>query len=243
MEQETPYYCYNCERIVFLSSFICNICDGSHVLQYSEYKKTLDFDQRLDSILRELRLYSTERRVMKLSYTGLDAREGTLVLHTPSTRITRIKNFFKLSNMGPTYAYLSSANLDSTARERYQIDHDIHIEQDFYYDDEEIDNLIESIMKEERDRPRRNTYYDHDFDYLNKSDVRRFYAIKNGVCSICYERYLRRDEGIMLKCSHFYHRDCILDWIAKHRSCPVCRQSVDIIRDLVIRPEVIYYFF
>ncbi|KAG2328307.1 hypothetical protein Bca4012_037353 [Brassica carinata] len=48
-------------------------------------------------------------------------------------------------------------------------------------------------------------------------------------CSICFEEYEDEHEIIRLnKCGHIFHRFCIDSWLARHRSCPNCRRSVDL---------------
>ena len=43
-------------------------------------------------------------------------------------------------------------------------------------------------------------------------------------CSICLEEYEKEDDIIILKCSHIYHDKCIMGWLNKDISCPMCRQ-------------------
>ncbi|KAF8089122.1 hypothetical protein N665_0517s0009 [Sinapis alba] len=48
-------------------------------------------------------------------------------------------------------------------------------------------------------------------------------------CSICLEEYEDDHEILRLnKCRHVFHRFCIDSWLARHRSCPNCRRSVDL---------------
>merc|ERR1712013_846287 len=47
-------------------------------------------------------------------------------------------------------------------------------------------------------------------------------------CPICYEP-LFDIGGVIAKaaCGHRFHRDCILEWLRNHRTCPLCRHRVD----------------
>lgn len=44
-------------------------------------------------------------------------------------------------------------------------------------------------------------------------------------CSICLEEFSQEKEIIILDCKHIYHNDCIIEWIYKDTSCPLCRSS------------------
>lgn len=44
-------------------------------------------------------------------------------------------------------------------------------------------------------------------------------------CSICLEDFCSEKEIIILDCKHIYHSDCIIEWINKDTSCPLCRSS------------------
>lgn len=43
------------------------------------------------------------------------------------------------------------------------------------------------------------------------------------MCSICME-----SEGgqIRLDCGHMFHKDCVLKWLKKNKSCPICRSVI-----------------
>uniref|UniRef100_A0A7N0V5E2 RING-type E3 ubiquitin transferase n=1 Tax=Kalanchoe fedtschenkoi TaxID=63787 RepID=A0A7N0V5E2_KALFE len=43
------------------------------------------------------------------------------------------------------------------------------------------------------------------------------------LCAICKDQFLADVEAKQLPCTHLYHSDCILPWLAQHNSCPVCR--------------------
>eukprot|EP00959_Pyramimonas_sp_CCMP1952_P441358 9239643-Pyramimonas_sp.AAC.1 len=42
-------------------------------------------------------------------------------------------------------------------------------------------------------------------------------------CAVCKDALAAGSECKRLPCSHRYHPDCILPWLATHNSCPVCR--------------------
>ena len=42
-------------------------------------------------------------------------------------------------------------------------------------------------------------------------------------CIICYEEF--SDDTVSLRCGHFYHRDCINNWLDYKDSCPICRRN------------------
>ncbi|PON93656.1 43kDa postsynaptic protein [Trema orientale] len=42
-------------------------------------------------------------------------------------------------------------------------------------------------------------------------------------CVICLEEMLGGCEAVRLPCLHFYHEECILNWLKKSSLCPLCR--------------------
>ena len=42
-------------------------------------------------------------------------------------------------------------------------------------------------------------------------------------CAICNEDFTVGELCLELGCKHHYHRHCIVDWLARQSSCPVCR--------------------
>ncbi|KAM7280354.1 hypothetical protein ACFE04_007488 [Oxalis oulophora] len=46
-------------------------------------------------------------------------------------------------------------------------------------------------------------------------------------CSICLESFLLGSEAISLPCSHLFHKNCIMKWVHRKNSCPLCRLGSD----------------
>lgn len=43
-------------------------------------------------------------------------------------------------------------------------------------------------------------------------------------CSICLEEYVGKDTvRNLIKCGHYFHAECIDQWLIKNTTCPVCR--------------------
>lgn len=47
-----------------------------------------------------------------------------------------------------------------------------------------------------------------------------------GRCTVCYTEYEQDDELRTLPCLHYYHRECIDQWLLHHRLCPICKHVV-----------------
>ncbi|XP_030547973.1 E3 ubiquitin-protein ligase CIP8 [Rhodamnia argentea] len=57
---------------------------------------------------------------------------------------------------------------------------------------------------------------------LSESDVQS----SGGVCAVCKDEVSVGDGVRKLPCSHYYHGDCILPWLAIRNSCPICRYEL-----------------
>lgn len=46
-------------------------------------------------------------------------------------------------------------------------------------------------------------------------------------CTICLESMVDNSHIITTNCKHFFHRDCLLDWMVRdHDDCPTCRTTL-----------------
>ncbi|XP_010538052.1 PREDICTED: E3 ubiquitin-protein ligase SGR9, amyloplastic-like [Tarenaya hassleriana] len=67
-----------------------------------------------------------------------------------------------------------------------------------------------------------------DAEIVNESLIDEAEERKKMDCSICLEGLLSDQKVCMdIPCSHVFHRDCILEWLQDHESCPLCRRSVN----------------
>lgn len=49
----------------------------------------------------------------------------------------------------------------------------------------------------------------------------------NKECLICLDEHALGGKAVKLPCGHIYHRDCVVEWLRKQGSCPVCRYEVE----------------
>ena len=48
---------------------------------------------------------------------------------------------------------------------------------------------------------------------------------KQVVCSVCLGDYEIGDVAVRLPCRHYFHKQCISDWLKENNSCPLCRDE------------------
>ena len=72
-----------------------------------------------------------------------------------------------------------------------------------------------------------NEYKDNFIIY--KLNIRRLNSTDDLLldeCSICLEKYKKKDQIIDLECNHVFHKECIKLWLNKNNSCPQCRENI-----------------
>lgn len=42
-------------------------------------------------------------------------------------------------------------------------------------------------------------------------------------CTICLDSFKTNEEVCVLYCNHMFHKKCIMPWLKKHNTCPICR--------------------
>lgn len=60
------------------------------------------------------------------------------------------------------------------------------------------------------------------------SNIKSKYLETTTCCPVCFEDFNENDEVILLKCDHFYHSECVNNFILYNPTCPVCREDIDL---------------
>ncbi|KAK4415919.1 putative E3 ubiquitin-protein ligase RHB1A [Sesamum alatum] len=51
-------------------------------------------------------------------------------------------------------------------------------------------------------------------------------ADEEDACPTCLEEYDAENPKIMTKCNHHFHLSCILEWMERSDTCPICNQEM-----------------
>ena len=61
---------------------------------------------------------------------------------------------------------------------------------------------------------------------IEKKEIKYNEIHNDHECTICLEEYKENDDLYQLQCGHYYHKECIDDWLLKHHTCPLCRLNL-----------------
>ncbi|GJJ78848.1 hypothetical protein EMPS_11207 [Entomortierella parvispora] len=50
---------------------------------------------------------------------------------------------------------------------------------------------------------------------------------QDAVCAICLCEYEDEEELRKMKCNHYFHKECVDEWLRIHRNCPLCKRDID----------------
>lgn len=84
-------------------------------------------------------------------------------------------------------------------------------------------NLINEVQTTTRNT---ETIERHSYRYLSKIRVEEGMESEEMMCSICLVELLVGTQATRLRCSHLYHEGCIMKWLGRSNTCPLCRQIV-----------------
>ena len=85
-----------------------------------------------------------------------------------------------------------------------------------------IDNIPYKITKEDNDINK------HLNIVIDETIFQGKIVKSNESCGICMEKLIKDDEIIRLKCSHYFHNECIMESIKFTNTCPLCRDTIKI---------------
>ena len=84
----------------------------------------------------------------------------------------------------------------------------------------DMDSILNQLLQVEgRAKPRTSQEFIKNLKEIEISDD----ETSTEDCAVCKEGFEKKQIAHRLPCGHMYHRDCILPWIQKHNTCPVCR--------------------
>ena len=62
--------------------------------------------------------------------------------------------------------------------------------------------------------------------YINQLHQIETKPLDDWMCVICLEN--STSNTVLFKCGHYYHKECIAEWININRTCPICKSTLQI---------------
>ncbi|KAF8942457.1 hypothetical protein BGZ47_006459 [Haplosporangium gracile] len=50
---------------------------------------------------------------------------------------------------------------------------------------------------------------------------------QDAVCAICLCEYEDDQELRKMRCTHYFHKECVDEWLRLHRNCPLCKRDIE----------------
>ncbi|KAL4570762.1 hypothetical protein LXL04_026424 [Taraxacum kok-saghyz] len=92
------------------------------------------------------------------------------------------------------------------------------------FGDIKISNSSQNMVKETDCKEQTGTKLEVDGE-VKKSNA-PFVAPEE--CPTCLEEYDEENPKILTKCEHHFHLSCILEWMERSNTCPVCDQEMEL---------------
>lgn len=48
-------------------------------------------------------------------------------------------------------------------------------------------------------------------------------------CTVCLVEFVHSDVCRYTPCFHYFHINCLEQWLKKHETCPICRKDLSLI--------------
>jgi len=81
---------------------------------------------------------------------------------------------------------------------------------------ENANNINERLINHEACNPQN----------IEKIEIQFKNNLYQNECTICLENFNENEKLYELSCKHYYHKDCIDDWLSKKNTCPLCRLNL-----------------
>ncbi|KAL6981984.1 putative E3 ubiquitin-protein ligase rhb1a [Sarracenia purpurea var. burkii] len=65
-----------------------------------------------------------------------------------------------------------------------------------------------------------------EFELLKSNDLKFSATEEDDDCPTCLEDYDAENPKIITKCNHHFHLSCILEWMERSETCPMCNQEM-----------------
>ena len=96
--------------------------------------------------------------------------------------------------------------------------------EDYVWTTNDLDTVITQLLNQ-IDNAGPPPMSQEEINSLNEISVTKEHINLNLQCPICMEDFVLDEKVKELTCHHFFHNDCIVEWLKLHATCPTCRTS------------------
>ncbi len=101
-----------------------------------------------------------------------------------------------------------------------------------------VNQSFSNVFYDESNPNNDNPNNENPLDILNNISFKLYDDTCNEKsCSICLNEFKDNDELCLLQCEHLFHKQCLLNWLKKKHSCPICRHNIKEKIEVIIPDE------
>lgn len=94
----------------------------------------------------------------------------------------------------------------------------------YVFGEQNFENLITSLLNNfEQSQGLRK----EDAKRVPETKVTQKHVDNGAQCTTCMDIFVLDETVCQLNCSHIFHKQCIVPWLERQKTCPICRQEVD----------------
>lgn len=181
-----------------------------YMTEFKELIAEMQFDRTLTADTREIQLQLLELTMSKLTIISKNQISGIGLLRKElsnscnSVFNTRVAYFKQLQQLS-----------DSVQKKEYSLDQE-------NLDNKRIETLESSLLIKLQQNAERSSKAISKLRYLRALSVK---DESDDSCIICSSNIT---IGALTPCGHSYCRDCLLEWLRSHNTCPVCKSYVSV---------------
>ena len=102
---------------------------------------------------------------------------------------------------------------------------------DLISEDENLDDILSEIMRMDNNNYGNPPASKKAIDNLSKIEIneeimKKFLNEKKNSCAVCKDEFKIGEICLLMPCKHNFHGGCLMPWLNKRNSCPVCRYEL-----------------
>ncbi|KAH8556265.1 hypothetical protein BGW37DRAFT_471736 [Umbelopsis sp. PMI_123] len=99
---------------------------------------------------------------------------------------------------------------------------------DYVFSQNRLDDIITQLLDQATNRNAPPPASEEIIAKLKSRKTTSQDTVDNQDCSVCKEEFSVSEDVLILPCEHFFHRDCIKQWLLVNGTCPICRYSLTV---------------